>query len=111
MARITRPSNPTTAHLRAWVAADPKRLASLSEAARKTIVGDKVRGRVHPEGRALYNKGLKGDKVYVEGATKSQNVAAKKAAANLREQARSAGFEVAKRGPLPKAFLASLDKG
>ena len=107
--RVTRTvAAPTAAHVRAWVASEPKRLASLTESARRTVQREGLRGRLAPEVISLYNKGLKSEFKYVSGATKAQVTAAKAEAKALREQARAAGFEVKDRGPLPKAFMATL---
>ena len=103
----------TTADLRAYFNADPKRLAALSPEARKTVEKDSEgrspKGRVHPEARALHNQRRKVQ--YVEGATATAKAAQRDAAKALRASAAAAGVTVGKRGPLPKAALAAVNKG
>ena len=98
----------TARDLRTYFNADPKRLARLSDAARKTVEavdGKFPKGRVSPEAVKDHNKHRKVQ--YVSGATAQARDAAKTEAAALREAARQAGHTVGKRGPLPKAFLAA----
>lgn len=97
----------TASVLRERLRADSKRTSGLSEAALHTI-REGARGQVHPDAIAAYNKGRKPAQRYVKGATGAARAEAKAAAAALREQAVKAGVQVGKRGPLPKAFLASL---
>lgn len=99
----------TAGQVRDYFNADPKRLAALSEDARKTVErveGKSPRGRLAPEAVALHNKRRK--VAYESGASNAAKAAAKEQAASLRAAAREAGFEVGSKGPLPKAFLATL---
>ncbi len=96
----------TAREVRAYFAADPKRVEALPEAARVSVA-EGARGRIHPAAVALHNKRRK--VAYSTGATKVSVARAKVAAAALRTQAAAAGFTVGDRGPLPKAFLDSLD--
>lgn len=99
----------TAGDVRAYFNADPKRLASLSPEARKTVEsveGKFPRGRLSPEAVALHNKRRK--VAYVSGATGAAVKAAKAAKAAQRDALREAGVEVNKRGPLSKAALAAL---
>lgn len=98
----------TTAELRTWYRADEKRLARLSDAARKTVEPG-ARGRVHPEVGADFAKRTRG-KVYTEGLSGKRQREAKAAAAAKREQLRAAGVAVGARGPLPKVAKAKVAK-
>lgn len=98
----------TASDLRAFYNADPKRLARLSDAARKTVEavdGRLPKGRVHPEARKDHNARRKVQ--YVEGATKAAKAQAKAEAVAAREALRASGVEVGKRGPLPKPQAAT----
>ena len=99
----------TAAALRTFINADPKRLAALSPAARKTVEavdGKFPKGRIHKEAVAFHNKRRKVQ--YVTGATKEAVAAAKDEAKGAREAAAQAGVTVGKRGPLSKAAKAAL---
>lgn len=91
----------TAADVRAFLAAEPKRLERLSPEARKTVEPG-ARGRLHPQAIKVYNKGRKPERQYVLGAGKAQREAARA----LRAQAVEAGAGA--RGPLPKAVKESL---
>lgn len=95
----------TAAVVRERMRSDAKRTAGLSEKALHTLTS---RGRLHPEVIASYNKGRKADQRYVLGATRAAVTAQKAQNVALRAQAAESGITVGKRGPLPKAFLASL---
>lgn len=98
----------TAAAVRSFYNADPKRLARLSDEARRTVLlvdGKAPKGRLHPEVIEDHNKRRKVQ--YVTGATKAAQAKAKAEATALRDQAAAAGFK-GKRGPLPKAFRESL---
>jgi hypothetical protein len=101
------PKPVTAAVVRERMSADSKRTAGLSEAALHTLAPG-ARGRLHPEVISAYNKGRKPAQRYVLGATRAAVTAQKAQNVALREQAAKAGITVGKRGPLPKAFLASL---
>ena len=100
----------TAADVRTWLVAHPKSFARLSVAARNTVVapeGKSLRGRLHPEAFAAFNKGQRKAE-YVLGATKVTAQAEAKAAAKARKSAATKaarkGATIGKRGPLPKAF-------
>lgn len=95
----------TAAQVREFYRADEKRLARLSDEARLTVLPG-ARGRLHPEVEQDHNSRRR-NAVYVLGQTKAVSAQAKADAATLRAEAAKAGFTVGKRGPLPKAFLAS----
>jgi hypothetical protein len=95
------PTAPTAAQVREALRTDAKRTAGLSEQAMHTLSS---RGRLHPDVIKAYNKGRKPEKRYALGNSR-QAVTARKA---QREALVKAGVAVGKRGPLPKAFLASL---
>lgn len=99
------PKTVTAANVREYFQSDEKRMAALSPEARKTVEKG-ARGSLHPEAVTLANKRRKVQ--YVTGASKAAAGKAKAEAEALREQARKAGFPVGARGPLPKAFIASL---
>lgn len=93
---------PTTAELRAYYQADPKRVARLSEKAAHTVKKG-ARGRVHPEAVAKARGKVAAYKV---GNSKSVAQAAHDEAKGIREAARKAGLTVGERGPLPAAVKA-----
>lgn len=95
------PTRPTAAQVRKALRGDAKRTAGLSEKALHTL---NSRGRLHPEVIKAYNKGRKPEKRYVLGNSR-EAVTARKA---QREALVKAGVKVGKRGPLPKAALASV---
>jgi len=95
----------TAAVVRERMRADAKRTADLSDKALHTL---NSRGRLHPDVIKAYNKGRKPAQRYTLGATREAVTAQKAQNVALREQAAAAGITVGKRGPLPKAFLASL---
>jgi len=100
----------TAAALRTFMNADPKRLAAISDKARKTVEFDSEgrapKGRIHAEAVAFHNKRRKVQ--YVTGTTKEATETAKAEAKAAREAALAAGVEVGKRGPLSKAAKAVL---
>lgn len=100
------PKSVTAADVRAYFRADAKRMAALSEEAAKTVQ-ENARGSISPEAIEVHNKRRRSAQ-YVPGNSKAAVTKAKADAEALREQARKAGFPVGARGPLPKAFLASL---
>lgn len=73
-------------------------------------LGSNARGRLHPAIIAEYNSTHSGAK-YGTGNTNEAIASAKASRVALREQARQAGFPVGPKGPLPKAFLATLKGG
>lgn len=91
----------TASTVRAFLAAEPKRLDRLSPEARKTVEKG-ARGRLHPQAIKAYNKGRKPERQYVLGAGR----VVKEQAAALREQAQAAG--AGRRGPLSAAVKESL---
>lgn len=91
----------TAADVRAFLAADEKRLDRLSPEARKTVEPG-ARGRLHPQAIKVYNKGRKPERQYVLGAGR----VVKEQAATLREQAQAAG--AGRRGPLSAAVKETL---
>lgn len=100
----------TAAALRSFFNADPKRLASLSDNARKTVQFDSEgrapKGRIHAEAVKVHNQRRKVQ--YLTGATKEAVEVAKGEAKSARETAAKAGVPVGKRGPLSKAAKATL---
>ena len=100
----------TAADVRTWLVSHPKTLARLPQAAQHTVVapeGKSLRGRLHPEAFAAFNKGQRKAE-YVLGATTATSIAQAKAAAKARKNAATKaarkGETIGKRGPLPKAF-------
>lgn len=103
-------STVTAADLRAYFNADPKRLATLSDKARKTVEfsaeGKAPRGRIHPEAVKVHNQRRKVQ--YVTGATKAAVESQKSQAKAHREAAKAAGLPVGSRGPLSNAAKAQV---
>jgi hypothetical protein len=96
--------------LREYFNADPKRLAKLSERARKSVErvdGRFPKGRVNPEAIKVHNKNRKTVE-YRPGATAELRDQAKADAKALRESLAAAGVQVGTRGPLPKAAAETL---
>jgi hypothetical protein len=109
--KVTIPVNPSASDVRAFYNASPARLAKLSEKAALTITGRPgtvgVRGRLHPEVIADFNKGRKSDRQYVAQGNRAK--AAQEQAKATRKALMDAGLAGAK-GPLSKAakeFLAT----
>ncbi len=103
---MTEKSLAITSEVRSWFVGHPKTFARLSPSAQRTVVRDGLRGRLSPEAIDLFNKSQRKSE-YVLGATKVTARAQAKAAARLRARAAKAGH-VGARGPLPKAFLATV---
>lgn len=112
MTKSTRTAAPVTAStVRAFFAADPNRLNKVDEKVREAAANTLrpgARGRLHPAAVEAFNKGRKGDRRYVTGATKRVVETQKAEAVALRKAAADAGHPVGSRGPLRKAVLASL---
>lgn len=107
---MTAKTQVTASDLRTYFNADARRLAKLSDKARKTVEkvdGRFPKGQVHPEAIDLHNK-TRRTVEYTRGATAALRTAAKADAVALRERAKAAGFEVGDRGPLPKAAREAL---
>lgn len=107
---MTEKSLATAATVRTWHVSHPKSFASLSPSAQATITpnaqGQFPKGRLAREAIEVYNKRQsKGE--YVDGATRETARAQAKVAKSLRAKAAKRGF-VGTRGPLPKAFLATV---
>lgn len=98
-------STVTARSLREFYNADPKRLARLSDQARRTVEADSEgrfpKGRVHPEAREDHNKRRR--VTYTEGATKQTLIDRTEA-----RQALVAQGLAGKRGPLSKATKQAL---
>lgn len=93
-------SAPTAADVRAFFAADEKRVARLKNGQKTVAKG--ARGRLHPDVIAAYNKGRKPERQYVLGVGKAR----KAEAVALRAAVVAAGG--GKRGPIAKAVRESL---
>lgn len=102
----------TAQTVRAYFNADEARLARLSDAARKTVEfvdGKAPRGRLHADAVKAFNAKRRKTARYESGATKRVAQEQRDAAKALRAQAIAAGVaREGSRGPLPKAFLATL---
>jgi hypothetical protein len=103
-------STVTAAEVRAFLSADPKRLASLSPEARKTVEpnaeGKFPKGRLHKEAIKAHNSRRK-TRQYVLGATRDAANAQREAAKAARAALVAQGVKVGTRGPLPKVAPAS----
>lgn len=96
----------TTREVRDFYQAKPERMARLSPEARKTVEPG-ARGSLHPEVIADHNR-VRRTVTYTPGATKVAAAESKARAKALRDAAQAAGFQVGRRGRLPKAFLDTL---
>ena len=93
---------PTAADVRAFFAADPKRVQRLKTDKARHTVAKGARGRLAPEVIAAYNKGRKPERQYVLGVGKVRKAEAQA----LRAEVVAAGG--GKRGPIAKSVREAL---